>query len=69
MGDDDKRFEHAPTDNGPSLEAWWSDAIGKIRVASTPGGVSLDVAKARELRDVLDTIVDDVEQETDDADV
>lgn len=39
--------------DGPTFEAWYSGPIEKIRVHSTPGGVSLSIEQAEELREEL----------------
>ena len=39
------------------VKVWYDEAIGKVRVASTPGGDALDVEAAREFRDELDAAI------------
>ncbi len=47
-------FEHDSPADGATLRAWRSEAVGKIRVSSSPGGIAPDADEARGLRDALD---------------
>lgn len=46
----------------PEVSVWFSEAIERIRVDATPGGISLDVEDAREWRDGLDAAIEQAEQ-------
>lgn len=54
-------YEYKSPDGGPELKAWYSEGIEKVRVTSTPGGISLDAAGVRELRDELDEMLAEFE--------
>jgi len=40
-----------------NVEVWYDESIGKVRIASTPGGDALDAEAAREFRDELDAAI------------
>lgn len=54
-------FEKEHPNDGPSLKAWISDPIDKIRITSTPGGLTLTPEEARQLRDSLDAMITTLE--------
>lgn len=47
----------------PRVEVWSDDSIGKVRVASTPGGDALSVEEAENLRDELDAAIEQARDE------
>lgn len=46
----------------PTFKAWFCEAIERVRVHSTPGGVSLSPEEAKELREQLDEAIRTAEQ-------
>lgn len=45
------------------VKLWYSEVIDSIRISSTPGGVSLPLDEAKDLRETLDSIIDEMESE------
>jgi len=42
-------------------QVWYAGEIGKIRIASTPGGDALDVTEARKFREELTAAIEEAE--------
>ena len=48
-------------ESDPEVKVWYDKTIGKVRVASTPGGNAFSAEQARELRDELDAAIEAAE--------
>lgn len=46
-----------------SIDVWYGKSIEKIRVDSSPGGVALTPDEARELRNELETVIEEADSD------
>lgn len=58
---DEPGTNHDETLSTVKVDAWYSEAIGKVRATADPGGDALTLEQARAFRDKLDGAIEEAE--------